>query len=46
MILASEQQFNPLHPNISMHILHTILYKFLEELTSRICLKIESFTSW
>ena len=28
---------NPLHPNISMHIIHTVLYAFLKVLTRRIC---------
>ena len=32
----------PLHPNISMHILHTVLYIFLKVLTRRICLTIKS----
>ena len=31
-------QFNPLHPNISMHILHTVLYTFPKVLTRRIYL--------
>ena len=30
-------QFHPLHPNISMHILHTILFTFPKVLTGRIC---------
>ena len=34
--------FNPLHPNISMHILHTFIYTFPKVLTSRICLAIGS----
>ena len=34
--------FNPLHPNISMHILHTFIYTFLKVLTRRICLAIGS----
>ena len=25
---TAELQVNPLHPNISLHILHTVLYKF------------------
>ena len=29
---------NPLHPNVSMHILHTVLYMFLKVLTRRIWL--------
>ena len=33
-----------LHPNISMHILHTVLYTFHKELTRRICLTIKSST--
>ena len=38
--------FTPSHPNISMHILHTVLYTFAKELTRRICLSIKSFFSW
>ena len=34
---------NPLHPNISMHILHTALYIFPKVLTGRICLPIKRF---
>ena len=34
---------NPLHPNISMHILHTVLYTSPKVLTRRICLRIKSF---
>ena len=30
---------NPLHPNISIYILHTALCTFLNMLTRRICLK-------
>ena len=33
----------PLHPNISMNILQTVLYTFPKVLTGRICLKIKSF---
>ena len=36
---------NPLHPNISMHILHTVLYTFPVVLTRRICLTIKGFLS-
>ena len=36
---------NPLHPYISMHILHTDLSLFLMVLTRRICLTIKSFLS-
>ena len=37
---------NPLHPNISIHILYTLLYTFLLVLTRRICLTLTvmSFT--
>ena len=38
--------FNPLHPNISMYILHTVLYTFPKELTRRICLTIKDFLGW
>ena len=41
-----EGLFNPLHPNISIHILHTVLYTFNKVLTRRICLTIKSFFSW
>ena len=38
--------FSPLHPKISMHILHTVLYTFPKVLTRRICSKIKSSFSW
>ena len=39
--------FDPLHPNISMHILHTVLYTFPKLLERRICFKtIKSFFGW
>ncbi|CAH3039580.1 unnamed protein product, partial [Pocillopora meandrina] len=34
---------NPLHPNISIHILHTVLCTFTNVLTRRICLVIKRF---
>ena len=37
---------NPLHPNISMHILHSVLNTFPKLLTRRICLTIENFFRW
>ena len=37
---------DPLHPNLSRHILHTVLYTFLKVLTRRICLTIKSLLSW
>ena len=36
--------FNPLHPNISMHILHTVLIVFLKVMSRRTCLKIRGFS--
>ena len=33
---------NPLRPNIRMHILHTVLYTFLEVLKRRICWTVRS----
>ena len=38
--------FNPFHPNISIHILHTALCTFTKVLTRRIYLTIKSFLSW
>ena len=35
-----------LHPNISMHILHTVLYTYPEVLMRRICIAIKSFFCW
>ena len=40
------QNRNPLHPNISIHILHTDLSTFPVLLTRRICLTIFSFLNW
>ena len=37
---------NPLHPKISLYILHTALYTFPKVLTERICLPIKSFFCW
>ena len=34
----SQEKVNPLHPNISMHILCTVLYTFTKVQTRRICL--------
>ena len=34
-------KLNPSHPNISMHILHTVLHIFLKVLTRRKCLTIK-----
>ena len=38
--------FNPLHSNIRIHILQTVLYIFPYVLARRICLTIKSFFSW
>ena len=42
----SDSNLNPLHPTISMHILHTALQTFPKVLTRRICLLIKSFFRW
>ena len=36
-------RIKPLHPEISIHILHTVLSAFWEVLTRRICLTVKSF---
>ena len=43
---AARHTFNPSHPNISMHIHHTVLYMFPNFLTRRTRLTIKSFFSW
>ena len=43
LITSGSYLFNPLHPKISMHILHTVLYTFPKVLTRRICLPIKRF---
>ena len=42
-LVPKKELLNPLHPNINMHILHTIIHTFLIILTRRICFKIKSF---
>ena len=37
---------NPLHPNIRMYILHTVLYTFPDVVARRICLTIKRLFSW
>ena len=37
---------NPLHPNISINILHTVLYTLPKRPTMRIYLTIKSCSSW
>ena len=44
--VPDHELINPLHPNISMHILHNVLYTFPKMLTRRIWLTIKSFFSW
>ena len=34
----SQEKVSPLYPNISMHILFTVLYTFIKVQTRRICL--------
>ena len=46
LLLGSFSISHPLNPNISMYILHTVLYTLLKVLTRRICLTINSFFSW
>ena len=43
---AHNNQPNPPHSDISIHILHTVLCTFTKVLTRRICLTIKSFFSW
>ena len=43
---GSKYHVNPLHPDISMHILYTALYTFPKVLTRRICLTIKNCSSW
>ena len=41
MIVLFDKPVNPLHHNISMQILHTVLYTFPKVLTRRICFPIK-----
>ena len=43
---GSHMCIKPLHSNISMHILHTVLYTFPNVLTRRICLAVKSYLCW
>ena len=38
--------FNPLHPNMTMHISHTVLYTFPKMPTGKNHIKIKSFFNW
>ena len=42
-LFTMHYEINPLHSNISMHILHTALHIFSKALTKRICLPIKIF---
>ena len=46
LFLACPPQLNPLHPNISIHILHTVFHTLPNVLRRRICRTIKSFFSW
>ena len=41
--LSNNDVINPLHLNISMYVLHTVLFTFPTLLTKIICLSIKSF---
>ena len=43
LVVSLVDLFNPLHPNISVQILHIVLYTFPKVLPRRICLTIKSF---
>ena len=43
--VSDGRPLNPLHPYISLHILHSFLYTFVMMLTRRICQLIKSFFS-
>ena len=45
-LYISSISVNSLNPNISMHILHTVLYSFHKMLTRRMCFTIKSFVSF
>ena len=45
-LLLCPTVFNSLHPNISIHILRTVLCTFTKVLTRRICLTIKHFFTW
>ena len=42
MALTIQVSFNPLSPDIKMHVLLTVLHTFLMELVKRICLHINT----
>ena len=45
--LLAFSYLNPSNPNISIHILHTVLYTFPKKLTERLCSTIKGFfSSW
>ena len=44
--IAATFSFNPLDPNINVHILRTFLFTKTMALTRRICLTFGSFVNW
>ena len=44
-LLTDLRGFNPLHPKISMHILHTVLFTFSDVPRRRICLRVMTLIS-
>ena len=46
IILYNRWEYEPFHPNISVHILYTALHAVLKALTRRNCLTIKSVLSW
>ena len=46
LTIITSRGVNPLHPNIIMHILHTVLHTFPKVLTRRISLTIKSLFRW
>ena len=45
-LLVALTTFNPLSPNINIHLLHTVLHTFLMVLLERICCNITTFHLW
>jgi len=44
--VSVRKAFNPLSPDMKMHILLTVLHAFLLKLVRRICLNIKTSYSW
>ena len=45
-VLSSPHHFNPLSPNINMHVLLSVPHMFLMVLVGRICININTFHVW